>query len=341
MSALSAQKSRASAMQFSTAVTRLGPLLLSLLGGVVTVQSADDLLLHHSSVVHFATEEEGRKTLATPDRFLSSLSPFDRQSRIETDQEVSQEAFVEFLQSHVRPWTEEEQTKLAGVIAALRPRFAAFRLPFPPTVALIKTTGREEGGAAYCRRHAIVLPQSKVAAAPRDLERLLTHELFHILSAHDQPFRTRCYQVIGFRVIAPPELPMSLRDRKITNPDGPLLDAVIDVMVDGKQRSVVPVLFSSERRFDPVRGGPFFKYLTFRLLVCEMHDRRWQAVERDGEPWLLIPSETADYGRQIGANTGYIIHPDEVLADNFVHLVERTPDLRSPQIVAGLQAVVE
>jgi hypothetical protein len=217
---------------------------------------------------------------------------------------------------------------------------AQLKLPFPESVWLIKTTGREEGGAAYCRQHAVVVPQSMTRDAPRELERLLTHELFHVLSSHNAEFRRRCYQIIGFRPVTPVPFPNSLRDRRITNPDGPLTDAVIDMQVDGQGRSAVPILYSSEPKFDPQKGGPFFKYVTFRLLVVESHDGGWRGVERNGEPWLLSPGQVPDFGRQIGANTGYIIHPDEILADNFVHLVHQTKELRSPEIVDRLRNVL-
>jgi hypothetical protein len=298
---------------------------------------ADDVSLHQEAAVHFASVAEGQELLAARDRFISSLSPFDRQSRVETDREVSEAAFLEFVSSHVRAWSPEESTKLSKVIESLRPKLAELRLPLPNSIWLIKTTGREEGDAAYCRKHAIVLPQSKVDDPPQALERLLTHELFHILSSHDSKLREKCYKLIGFRVIPPVDFPALLRDRKLTNPDGPLADALIDVKVGNETISVVPILYSSAERFDPVRGGPFFKYLTFRLLVVESQEGNWRPTEQNGQPRLLSPNQTPDYGRQIGTNTGYVIHPDEILAENFVHLVQGTQNLRSPEIVSGLK----
>ena len=302
-----------------------------------SMASADDVLLHGDSVVHFATVEEGQNLIAAKDRFLSSLSPFDRQSRVETDQAVAEPEFIDFLRSHVRAWNADEIKKLTEVIETLRPKLAGLRLNLPPSIWFIKTTGREEGNAAYCRQHAIVLPQDKATIPTAALERLLTHELFHIVSSHDPQLRKDCYQAIGFQLIPPVEFPATLRDRKITNPDGPLADARIEVKTrDDETLSVVPILYSSVRQFDPTRGGPFFKYVTFQLLVVENQAGNWRAVEQNGEPRLLVPAEITDFRRQIGANTGYIIHPDEVLADNFVHLVHQTPNLRSPEIVAKL-----
>ena len=53
--------------------------------------------------------------------------------------------------------------------------------------------------------------------------------------------------------------------------------------------------------------------------------------KKKGENWSVITDKTGvnstldvedlkDFHRQIGPNTGYIIHPDEILADNFAFL---------------------
>jgi len=42
----------------------------------------------------------------------------------------------------------------------------------------------------------------------------------------------------------------------------------------------------------------------------------------------------------VGRNTGYIIHPDEILADNFVLLVNQSKNVRSPEILEKMRAVL-
>ncbi|MCB0573479.1 MAG: hypothetical protein KDC61_02800, partial [Saprospiraceae bacterium] len=45
---------------------------------------------------------------------------------------------------------------------------------------------------------------------------------------------------------------------------------------------------------------------------------KWRVVTKDdGVTSILNLNELPDFFRQIKDNTGYIIHPDEVLADNF------------------------
>lgn len=302
--------------------------------------------LHGETGVQFADVKKGQEILTARDRYLTSLSPFDRQSRAKSGDDVSLEGFTAFLAGHVKPWTDDEVTKLTAIVGSIRARLEQFSVPFPKTVWLVKTSGKEEGGAAYCRGNAIVLPQRVVDRPKSRLERLMIHELFHILSANNEPLRWKLYGIIGFARCQPVDLPPPLRDRKITNPDGPLIDSFIELKSATARRRFAPVLFASANRYDPKRGGEFFDYLQFRLMEVKQNGDRMEAVRRDGEPVLIEVDrepntkspESRSFFEQIGVNTGYIIHPDEILADNFVHMVYRNQKLKTPRIVTELAA---
>jgi hypothetical protein len=47
----------------------------------------------------------------------------------------------------------------------------------------------------------------------------------------------------------------------------------------------------------------------------------------------LDPKGVESYHEQIGRNTNYIIHPEEVLADNFMMLVQGNRDVPTPRIL--------
>ncbi len=47
-----------------------------------------------------------------------------------------------------------------------------------------------------------------------------------------------------------------------------------------------------------------------------------------------------DYFGAIGLNTRYIIHPEEILADNFVLLVRGERKVRTPRIIEELERVL-
>jgi hypothetical protein len=207
---------------------------------------------------------------------------------------------------------------------------------------LLQTTGREDANAPYTRGTAIVLPQGTAGQPAEKLQRLFAHELFHILSRRDKAFREQMYATIGFHLCEEIPLPVELRPRKITNPDAPRIDCYLRIATDDGEFSVAPVLYAQVDKFDPQAGRTLFQLLEFRLLKLTREGERWMPALRDGQPELLDPRSVASFHQQIGQNTGYIIHPDEVLADNFVHLVFGTPDdkLKTPALITRMKTAL-
>lgn len=326
----------------------LATCILFALSAAVTLPAADpppltaDLPLHGETVLHLATVQESREVLAARDTFIRVLSRFDRQSRLRADEDVELETFLTFVAGEARPWSDAEREKLAGVVEQLRERLEPFDLPLPKRIRLVKTTGREEGNAAYCRDRAIILPRRYLDRPAGALRILLTHELFHILSRGNEHLRQELYAIVGFQPCAPLELPESLRDRKLTNPDAPRIEHTIRIDHDGRSVTAAPILYANVERYESKLGGPFFRFLEFRLMVVEQRGGDWRpAADAEGKPILVNARENASYLRQIGRNTDYIIHPDEILADNFVHLVEGRSDLKTPRIVDEMKKLLK
>lgn len=299
-----------------------------------------DIPLTLGAQAHFATVEEARSVLSAHDDFAKAVSAFDRQARLQAAGPVSLDDWLAFNAAQARPWSEEEQAKVSAALAALRPKLEKFRLPLPAQILLVRTTGKEEANAAYTRQAAIIIPDGVLQSDPDKLERLLAHELFHVLSRHDADQRRRLYAIVGFEPMDEIELPTEWNARRITNPDAPRIDSRITLAVEGKSVVAAPMLFATPAAFDAEAGGSLFKYLTFRLLVLERKGDRWQAKLENGQPVLLDPREQPDYGRQIGGNTGYLIHPDEILADNFVLLVRGERAVKTPRILEAMGAVL-
>jgi hypothetical protein len=107
--------------------------------------------LSGDTVVAFATADEGRKILTARDDFIRALSPFDRAARVKTDKDVSEKEFLEFVGRSVLDWTEAEKASLVSALERLKAPFDRLALPWPKVIHAVKTTGNEEGGAAYTR----------------------------------------------------------------------------------------------------------------------------------------------------------------------------------------------
>ena len=174
--------------------------------------------------------------------------------------------------------------------------------------------GAEEAGAFYTRDTAIMMPAKPTDTADGELlKKTIAHELFHILSRSNLELREKLYALIGFSNCGEIEFPDELKPRKITNPDAPRNDHAIRVQANGTEVSIVPILFSSAPNYDPVRDGEFFNYLQLGFLIVSKNP----GTRAD----LLSPQQVSGFFEQVGRNTDYIIHPEEILAENFALLM--------------------
>jgi hypothetical protein len=82
------------------------------------------------------------------------------------------------------------------------------------------------------------------------------------------------------------------------------------------------------------RGGEFFNYLEMKLLLIDRGNQNESSK-------LVDLREVTGFFEQVGGNTQYIIHPEEILADNFALLVLGERDLASPEIVEKMEAVLK
>jgi len=315
-------------------------LLLTLLINASEVFAAD-VPFHGKSSIHFASVDEGVEIVTTRDQFIEHLSRFDLQSRMKTNRDVTTDEFLKFVAKEIMAWDPGDIERVSAVMESIRDQLKDYRIPFPETIQLVKSTGKEEGDAAYCRGTAIVLPVRMIQKSRHDLERLLIHELFHIASRHSPDFRRRMYAIIGFKPCAEIEFPRTLADRRITNPDAPTIDYYIELEVNGKATKAVPILYSSTKQYDAKEGGSFFRYLVFRLMVIKKTGDKWQSIEKDKAAVVFDPKKLPAYFDKIGKNTNYIIHPDEILADNFVYMVTATDPLATPRIVEEMRKLLD
>ena len=298
------------------------------------------LPLTEESELVFASAHQARELLGRHDEYIKSQSALERQIRLNSQKPVSSEEFLTHVQKQVLPWDEKERERHFTAASSLAEKMSDWKIPLPEKVLLIQTTGKDESDAAYTRSEGITLPRRRTPLKPAALERLLAHELFHVISRHAPDLRRRLYAVIGFQPCNPIELPKSIVEQKITNPDAPTIDYFITIKHQGDEVDVVPILLTDRAEFDP-RRTKLFDYLQFRLMVVQQEGERWQPkLNEEGEPILIDGRANASYREQIGGNTEYIIHPDEIMADNFVHLLMQTKDLKSPKIVEQMGEII-
>lgn len=291
--------------------------------------------------VRFATVPQARAMLATEDTWMAATSPLNRQLLMRSPEPVSWEAFKAWNADAARAWTPTQLAHWQRTLQAVAPAVAALRLPLPPEIWLVSTNGQESAGAPYTRGNFIALPQVDGADAPPD-EALLLHELWHVVSRHDPALATRLYAELGFQPMAPLQVPEAWRAIVLANPDAPDNRHAMRLTLDGSDRRpwVTPVLVSGRSEVQP--GDTVFTVLQVRLLEVLPGEggAPSTAVLRDGQPVWHPVRGPHDYLRQLGGNTGYVLHPEEALADNFVLLALQLP-ARNPGLIGRLRAVLD
>jgi hypothetical protein len=315
--------------------------------------------LHGGTRVLAASVGNAGGLLTSVDTFVEQQSPFDRQARLNlsTDVvEVTLDMYLDYVGSQVVAWSPAELRLLSGaVLPSVAEQVRRFDVELPEVIYLVKTTGQEEGHAAYTRhRNVIVLPQNMVVSlfagssgdplheggATTYLTNIVLHELFHIISKNNPAIRSRLYEGVGFRQTGDPvELPQvpwpdvhsttSLAELKITNPDTPLLDVYIEMDVPERpggatvvRKSLLPVLVATR----PYGGGSFFDYLEWQFLAIRSVADRWVAELDDDQRPMMYPSQglLAQYETRIGRNLdSELFHPDEILAQNWVFVANQ------------------
>ena len=300
----------------------------------------------------FVDVNEAKKILATKDEYIKSYTSFDRSIRMKTAKTVSQEEFMSFVSDQALEWTGSEQIRMESVIKSAAKKLESFKLKLPRTILMIKTTGAEEGNAGYCRRNAIILPKNMLS--PQNmvfqpgfssqqtnlLEHVFIHELFHIYTIHNPQLRERFYEIVGFQKCNQVELPESLKKIEITNPELPKDEYYIELQYKDGTINVMPIItipnYDFKARFE------LSQLLKTQLLAVEKTNDTWQYKRNDsGEPVIFELNELPNYRKETGDNTSYIIHPEEILAENFVLLVQKSGAVNSKWVIEEMGELLQ
>ena len=328
-------------MQAAVEFTRRGA-VVAVLGLALLAPSApaQDTAAAGVARVRFASIAEGRAVLGADDPWIAATSDFQRAATAGVRPPMSRQAFQEFAAGTVQSWPDAEAERWQAAVDAVMARAAALRVPLPAEILLINTDGRDAANAPYTRGSAIVLPTVALRSAKMQVSApfLIAHELFHVVSRHDPALANRLYATIGFEPVEPLQWPAAWLPARIANPDAPLDRHAMRLAIDGRDTLVMPLLVARRTELGP--GESVFSVMDVRLLeVTAAPGQPTLPVLRGGEPVWHAPAQLPAYAARLGGNTGYNIHPEETIADNFAQLLTgRT--VRNPALLQQIEAVL-
>lgn len=230
-----------------------------------------------------------------------------------------------FLEQDVMDFNEVEKLVLTKVMTSIQE--LCMRISpniFPKEIELIKTRSRHYGNSVYyTRENRIIIPANELVSPDTvALREVLTHEIFHIYSRLHPGKREALYALIGFRELEDILiLPNAIQSRLLLNPDGVDFGYAMRLAIaNGDTIQVVPIITANAPAYIPGRES-YFEYIDFNLYPVVQQTNGFQVVVNNLGLSPIAVNEQPDFFRQIGDNTLYIIHPDEILADNFKFLV--------------------
>lgn len=208
------------------------------------------MAIHRINAI-FASAQKGSDILTQQHDYFKRISPFDLQSKMHTNEDVSQEDLVKFMGENTLEWTPEEKEKVGKGIELFKTLSSDLSLSLPEDVFFVKTTGKEEGGAAYTHSNAIFFPEDFPKNSQKEIDWVVCHEFFHVLTRENPALREQLYQIIGFEKCGEIELPANVETHKISNPDAPVYDHVIKLQADGEDHWAYPLYIPKKNLTQP------------------------------------------------------------------------------------------
>jgi hypothetical protein len=307
-------------------------LLILICGSLITISacfSSKKVATKHSLSneyqVIFLDEIAAAEAITTDEAegFFNKVTPLDMKIQMKnntyTTEEIIKIDYIKHLKSSVKPVSENEEIAIRKVIheVFLMCNTIAKDI-FPKKIEIIKTNMNHYGASVfYTRENRIIIPENLLRRElDQEFSNSILKQIFHLHLRYDYWKRIDLYKAIGFESLDVLKVPTALKNRILLNPNG-IAPTVIHHISDnsGEDFSAVPIIFTNDKQ-EIFRNLSFYSTVNFALYKIE-HGQLITTI--DGGSTVDMPS-IANFYEQIGTNTTYIIHPNEILADNFVLL---------------------
>ncbi|MDN0071942.1 hypothetical protein [uncultured Bacteroides sp.] len=286
----------------------------------------------------FATKAEAQMLITDIDNFTNKLNSLDINLRLGKEDGRKSE-LLRLAMNETLNWSDEDKKKITAAFKSLQAKIdkQKLKIKYPHEIILVKTSMKEEMNVtAYTRKNWIALGEDFINKATKDnLEYLLAHEMFHLLTRSDKNFKKSVYSVIGFEV-TDRELffPIDIVERKISNPDIEQYDSYAEFTIDGTKQKCSMIIYSDKA----YTTGGLGDYLNVGLIPL---DDNLIPLRTDGKTIIYGIDKAEDFYDKVGRNTKYTINPEEILADNFAYLLIQKKDLPNPEIIKNIAAILK
>lgn len=262
------------------------------------------------------------------EKYFESVRPIDMSIQMKkpdpgNTNEVNLQLFKKFISTEVSDWNEGEKKIMTKTMAEVRRLLKNMNPAIMPDIQLVKIKTNHYGKDVYYTRGNLICISENIFDGYNEEIQLpiMIHEVFHILSKNHPALRDTLYSLIGFeKLSSEPLLPKVLLDKLLTNPDGVTKQYVISLPDPNNTNQTIwalPLITSRKSSWE-ASVPSFFEYLEFDLYpVVKLGNSLVVGVDVLGKTTLPVTA-TPVFFTKIKDNTRYIIHPEEIIADNFM-----------------------
>ena len=283
----------------------------------------------------YATRAEAQMLLTDIDNFSNGLNQFDIDLRLQKEKSRKSE-WLRLAMNEAQNWSDAEKDKITKAFDVVKKNINKLnlKLSFPEEIVLLKTSMKEEMNmGAYTRKNWIAIGMDFInLGSDEQLQYLVAHELFHILTRHSSDFKKTAYASIGFNVIDHEIiLPTDVIAKRISNPDIERRDSYVELTIDGAKTKCVQIVYTNK----PYTKGGLFDYLNVGFEP--LNDDLIPVLENGQTVIYPLSKVSEEFQQKVGNNTDYTIDPEEVLADNFSFMVLQKKNLPNPEVTERLK----
>lgn len=262
--------------------------------------------------INFMTQENAKSIISTEDNYIKDLTDKEIELRMFGEINISKEKYLDSLKDSILKWEESDINRITKIFKFINLNLKKIIKNETYKIKLIKTNGKDEWNSAYTRNDCIFIPQKKISTyTDTKFERLLVHEIFHIVSTKDKTIRNALYEILGYQIIQDISINDTINKRILTNPDTVGKWCTVTGEYNLTKIKVTPIVALKDN----------LNIVNSKFDIVNSIDVLFLKIEDNCGIELIPAKDIKIEEKTVFKINGRIEHPEEIIAEYFVEIV--------------------
>lgn len=227
-------------------------------------------------------------------------------------------------------------------------RSMGLSLPIPKTIDIVDMKAETIGGSyAFTSGTRIYANLSTLkhyeAQDPGNIERVMWHEMWHVMSRNNPELRKQMYALLGFHVLPDEvEIPDEVKARVLCNTDVERHDSYATFTINGKPTDCMLLLYVKDDKYIPWILSHYISSPSGYWLLALDPETHKPYRNENGEWAIYNCREVEDFDQVMsGGNTNYCNDPEECMADNFAFAMMNNKKCPNQKILQDIRDLMK